>query len=250
MYEAVHARPEGASTVARLAATAADYGFDGVVVRNAADADDGDADSYRERIRETYDVDVVEAATVTADDPDGAAGAVGHRRSEVTLLVVRGGTAALNRFAAEEPRVDVLARPMAGEGDLDHVVAKAAARNGVRIEFDLGPVLRSSGGRRVQHLQALRKLRELVEQYDVPFVVSAHAGSHLQLRAPRELRAVGEAAGFDADQIAAGLREWGALAERNRRRDSEAFVEPGVWKGTYEDRPDVDHGDGGSSGSG
>lgn len=249
MYEAVRARPDGASTVARFAATAADYGFDGVVVRNFAggvdagragsDHDDGSGPSP-EQIRETYGVDVVEAATVAADDRDGAAGAVGHRRSEVDVLVVRGGTPALNRYAVEEPRVDVLARPMAGSGDVDDAVAKAAARNGVRVEFDLGPVLRSSGGRRVQHLQSLRKLREVVGHYDAPFVVSASPESHLQLRAPRELRAVGEEIGLGGDRVKAGLREWGVLAERNRQRDSDAFVEPGVWRGRYEDRPDVD----------
>lgn len=239
MYEAVRARPGGASTVARLAATAADYGFEGVVVRNAAGRDGPDTAA----VREAYGVDVVDAATVAADDPDGAAGAVGHRRPEVTLLVVRGGTGGLNRYAVEEPRVDVLARPTAGE--VDHVLAKAAARNGVRVEFDLGPALRSTGGPRVQHLQSLRKLRELVEQYDAPYVVSASPESHLQVRAPRELRAVGEAVGFGGEQIAAGLREWGALAERNRRRESDDFVEPGVWKGRYDERPDVDDSGGG-----
>ena len=38
MYEAVHARPDGEATVARLARTAADYGYEGVVVRNHGDA--------------------------------------------------------------------------------------------------------------------------------------------------------------------------------------------------------------------
>jgi len=37
-YEAVHARPDGDSTVARLAMTASEYGFDGLVVRNHGDA--------------------------------------------------------------------------------------------------------------------------------------------------------------------------------------------------------------------
>jgi len=59
-------------------------------------------------------------------------------------------------------------------------------------------------------------------------VVSADPGSHLQLRAPRELAAVGEAIGFTAEQIETGLAEWGRIAARNRERLSDTFVEPGV----------------------
>jgi trk system potassium uptake protein TrkH len=33
------------------------------------------------------------------------------------------------------------------------------------------------------------------------------------------------------DAARAGLEEWGELAQRNRERHSERFVEPGVWRG-------------------
>ncbi|WP_121821473.1 RNase P subunit p30 family protein [Halostella salina] len=234
MYEGVHARPDGDSTVARLASTAADYGFDGVVVRNHGDAR---ADYDAERVADEYGVDVVEGLEVRADDPEAASGYVGNYRRDVTVLALHGGTPALNRFAVEQPRVDVLAHPMAGDGDFNHVLAKAARENGVRVEFDLSPVLRASGGRRVQALSDLRKLREVVEHYDAPYVVSADPASHLQLRAPRELVAVGEAVGFSAEQVRTGLREWGRLAERNREHQSEAFIEPGVERGRYEEEP-------------
>lgn len=228
MYEAVHAHPDGDSTAARFARTAADAGFDGVVVRARETAPDYAA------LDGAYDVNVVDAAEVVADGPEGASGAVGHLRSERTLLLVRGGTPRLNRFAVEQERVDVLTSPLAGEGDVDHVVVRTARDNGVRLEVDLGPVLRSDGGPRVQALQRLRKLRELLEHYDAPFVVSANPASHLQLRAPRELRALGEAVGFTADQITTGLAEWGRIAARNRERRSETFIGPGVQRGRYE----------------
>jgi ribonuclease P/MRP protein subunit RPP1 len=123
---------------------------------------------------------------------------------------------------------------MAGDGDVNHVLANCAAENGVRIEFDFGPVLRTTGGERVRALRDLRKLRELVADADAPFVVSANPASHLELRAPRELVAVGEAVGFDPETVRAGLREWGELAERNRHRQSDSFVEPGVERGRHD----------------
>jgi ribonuclease P/MRP protein subunit RPP1 len=225
MYEAVHAYPDGASTVARLALTASEYGFDGLVVRNHGD----EPASYDpDTIAETYDIDIVPGVEIRADDPSQASGFVSSHRDHQRIVAVHGGTPAINRFAVEQPQVDVLAHPMIGDGDFNHVLAKAAERNAVRIEFDLGGVLRDSGGSRVKRLRDLRKLREIVTEYGTPYVVSADPRSHLQLRAPRELIAVGEATGFDAETIEDGLAEWGRLAERNRERQSESYVEPGV----------------------
>lgn len=238
LYEAVVPYPEGASTAARLALTAREYGYGGIVSRvgsGAGTADDGIDPASRSEIEAAYGVDVVDGIEVVADSPGTASGTVGDYRSEYTLVLVRGGSAAMNRFAAEEPRVDVLARPMAGNGDVNHVIVKAAARNGVRVEFDFGPVLRTSGGRRVRALSALRKLREVVEKYDAPYVVSAGAESHLECRAPRELAAVGAVIGFSREAVCEGLREWGRLAARNRALGDRSFIEPGVERGRYDE---------------
>lgn len=227
MYEAVYATPDGRSTPARFARTAREYGFSGVVIRT----DEGDLG----RVAERYELDVVSGTEIRAKTPQKASGHLGNRREEYTVLALRGGTDELNRFAVEQPRVDVLTKPMVGEGDFNHVLAKAAAKNGVRIEFDFSTVLRLAGGPRVQALSDMRKLRELVSQYDAPYVVSVSPESHLQLRAPRELVAVGAEVGFSAEQVEEGLAEWGRLAERNREVASESFIEPGVRRGRYEE---------------
>ncbi|QSG06885.1 RNase P subunit p30 family protein [Halapricum desulfuricans] len=224
-YEAVHAHPDGDATVARLALAASEYGYDGLVVRNHGDAlPEYDAD----RISAEYGIDVVEGVEIRADDPGRASGFVGSHRDSRTIVALHGGTVELNRFAVEQPAVDVLAHPMVGDGDFNHVLAKAAAKNGVHVELSLARVLRADGGERVQALRDLRKLRELLADADAPFVVSADPRSHLQLRAPRELRALGDVLGFDTDAIETGLAAWGDLADRNRERGSDAFVEPGV----------------------
>jgi ribonuclease P/MRP protein subunit RPP1 len=225
MYEAVHAHPDGTSTVGRFALTASEYGFEGLVVRNHGD----DPASYDPTtIAETYDIDIVTGVEIRAGDRSQASSFVNSHRDAQCIVAVHGGSPGINRFAVEQPQVDVLAQPMACSGDFNHVLAKAAARNGVRIEFNLGSVLRESGGTRVKRLRDLRKLREIVTEYDTPFVVSADPTSHLQLRAPRDLCAVGETIGFDTDTLEEGLTEWGRLAERNRHRQSDSYIEPGV----------------------
>ena len=240
MYEAVHAHPDGESTVARLAATADEYGYEGVVVRNHGEAR---ADYDAGPIREEYGVDVVRGVEIRADDPAQASGYLGSHRQDATVLVLHGGSTALNGFAVRQDRVDVLAHPMR-HGDLNHVLVKAAKEHGVRLEVNLAQVLRASGGRRVRALSGLRKLRELIEAIDAPYVVSGDATSHLELRAPRELFAVGEVIGFDPEDVEAGLAEWGRIAATNRERTSAAFVEPGVRRGRYEDGSNANGADG------
>lgn len=235
MYEAVVARPEGRSTVARMALTAAEYGFEGIVVRNAGDQR---ASYDPEAIREEYGIDVVDGVDVVAPDPSTASGHLGNHRPKRTIVAVRGGTDPLNRFAVEQPAVDVLARPLgkgaSGEATADHVTVKTAADNGVRIELSLGPVLTDGGGSRVRAIQELRRLWDLIDHYDAPYVVTAGATTHLDLRAPRELQAIGDVLGLDESAVAEGLEAWCRLANRNRHRQSEEFVEPGVRRCTDE----------------
>lgn len=231
MYEAVHARPDGDATVARLALTAREYGFDGVVVRNHGDQR---ADYDAAATAAETGVDVVRGIEVVADGPEQASGYLGNYRPDYTVLAVHGGTTAMNRFAVEQPKVDVLAHPTTGDGDVNHVLAAEAARNAVHLELNLRPVLREAGGTRVRAIGDLRKLWDLIEDADAPFVVTADPRSHLDLRATRELRAVGEEIGLEPSTIEAGLEAWERLAERNRERQSEAFIEPGVREGRYE----------------
>lgn len=234
-YEAATPSPGGRSTAARLALTAREQGYGGIVPRTGPNEAVGPAGP--DEIEAACDVDVVDGIEIRTDSPGSASGAVGDHRSTHTLVLVAGGSEGMNRFAVEEPRVDVLTQPMAGGGDVNHVTMKAAAHNGVRIEFDLSSVLRTSGGERVRALSDLRKLRELVGKYDVPYVVSASSGSHLELRAPRELAAVGEAIGFQREAVFEGLREWGRLAARNRERRDGSFIGPGVREGKYDREP-------------
>ncbi len=243
MYEAVHARPDGDATVSRMASTAAAYGYDGIVVRNHGDAKTPfDADG----VAEEFGVDVVDGVEVKATDRSTASGYLGSYRPTTTVLLIHGGDPAMNRFAVEQEQVDVLAHPMRGAGDLNHVLARKAAKNDVRLEVDLSCVLRRDGGQRVRAIADLQKLHELIQQYDVPYVVSADPTSHLHVRAPRDLRAVGEAIGFEGEEIDAGLEEWKHLGHRNRDRVSESYVSPGVRAGRHETQRTEHHaGDGG-----
>lgn len=232
-YEAVSAHPQGEATVARLALTACEYGYDGIVVRNHGD----ERPEYdAEAIEAAYEVRVVDGVEIRTDDPSRASGYLGNHRPTTSIVAVHGGTEAMNHFAVGHPAVDVLAHPLAGEASPDQVLVRTAAENGVRLEVSLAPLLGEGGGSRVRAIEDLRRLWTLIEQYDAPYVVTSGARSQLGLRAPRELAALGDVIGLSAEAVEAGLAEWGHLSARNDARRDEAHVEPGVWRVDTDER--------------
>lgn len=235
MFEAVVPRPIGGSTTARYAVTAHRYGFDGIVVRERPGPVAGPDPST---VADRYGLEVVPAVELRPDGPGAASASLGAVPDDGSLLLLRGGSDRLNRFAVEHDRVDVLGAPLSGDGGFNHVLAREAARNGVRVEIDLGPALRRRGGARVREIARLRDLHRVVDRYDAPYVVSAGPTDHLELRAPRELIALGEVLGFEPEELRAGLAEWGRLAARNRDRRSDGFVEPGVRRGRHGGEPE------------
>lgn len=183
--------------------------------------------------------DIVNGVEIVRSDPQHASGVLGNERSQRTIVAIRGGTDVLNRFAAEQPRVDVLTKPFIGSnksrtGDINHVLIKAAVRNEVAIELNLGPTIRAEGGRRIKHIQRLNKLKRLIDHYDAPYVVSATPNSHLEFRTPQELAAVGAEIGLGETWVYDGFTAWDEIITRNRHRRSESFIAPGVEYGRHE----------------
>jgi ribonuclease P/MRP protein subunit RPP1 len=241
MYEAVYVYPDSKSTVTRCAHTADRYGYDGIITR-AIDAEP-DFDQIRTAMDNGFSTlstpDIVNGVEIVRSDPQHASGVLGNERSQRTIVAIRGGTDVLNRFAAEQPRVDVLTKPFIGSnksrtGDINHVLIKAAVRNEVAIELNLGPTIRAEGGRRIKHIQRLNKLKRLIDHYDAPYVVSATPNSHLEFRTPQELAAVGAEIGLGETWVYDGFTAWDEIITRNRHRRSESFIAPGVEYGRHE----------------
>lgn len=203
--EAVRAHPGGASTAARLAMTAAQIGFDGLVLRNADDLPDAPT---LEEIGEAYGIGVSHGVELTAAEPGPVSGRLPGLAERTSVLMVAGGSERMNRFVASQPHVDVLTRPVGPDGpDIDPGVATAAVEHGVAIELDLGP-LRGRGGERVRYIDRLRRLWRVVDHFGVPYVVTGAPESHLELVAPRELVALGGLVGIDPDAMRTGLAGW------------------------------------------
>lgn len=219
--EAVKAHPDGRSTASRLVATAERVGYDGVVLRNAHRLPDSPSIVD---IRDAEGIDVVHGVELS-DGIDAVSGRLPHLRRQTSILMVAGGTEERNRFVAAQEHVDVLTSPIGPDGpDIDPGVATDAQAHGVAIEIDLGP-LRARGGQRVRYIDRLRRLWRVIDHEDLPYVVTATPSTHLELVAPRELAALADTVGIDADAARDGLAAWLDIAARNRERFGEGFLD-------------------------
>lgn len=233
MLEAIRVADTAASTVARIALTAADLGYEGILIRHP-EPDNATLDPAT--IGSFSGTEVHIGCEINTDSPAQASGLIGTHRPNTPILIVTGGTKSMNNFTVRQERVDVLANPVA-DHSVDHVLVKTAKSHGVHLELDLGPVLRSTGGNRVRSIQQLRKLWTLIDHYDAPFVVTGRPRSHLELRATRDLAAVGEIIGIDPEAIQAGMKQWRSIIQTNHERLADDYIEPGVNLGkTTEER--------------
>lgn len=233
MLEAIRVADTATSTVARIALTAAEIGYEAILIRHPK-PDNATLDPAR--IGSFSGIEVHFGCEIDTDSPAQASGLIGTHRPNTPILIVTGGTKSIDNFAVRQERIDILANPAADQS-IDHVLVKTAKDHGVHLELNLGPVLRSTGGNRVRSIQKLRKLWTFIDHYDAPFVVTGGPRSHLELRATRDLAAVGEIIGIDPEAIQAGMNEWGSIIRTNHERLADDYIEPGIHLGkTTEER--------------
>lgn len=112
------------------------------------------------------------------------------RARDFDIIVVHGGKLEINRAAAQDSRVGILAHPWLGRRDsgVDAVVAREAAKNGVAIELCFRHLLAQE--HRIRVLSSIRRILRLWEKYKFRLVVTSGARSRYELRSRYEIRAL------------------------------------------------------------
>jgi ribonuclease P/MRP protein subunit RPP1 len=217
---AVHAYPEGGSTVSRLAMTAREYGYSGICIVNHSnyfsDAREPEVDG----------VEVISGVEVVAGNQNELRKQVDRFRKRVKVLAVHGGDADVNRAACEDERVDILMHPPDGKtSGINHIIAKLAADKHVAIGFELMPLICNKGGSRVRALSNYRTNLALVKKYDAPYVVVSGAMSHYDMRDVRAVIALCRLFGMGEKDAIKGLSYYPAQI---MKRNSPDFIMEGV----------------------
>ena len=204
----VHAYPETETPAAELLSLARRYGYAGIAITNHdqfCEAQPGLPGLFTGVEIQTESVTELKRA-------------VKQYWGKVDLVVVHGGSEKINRAAVEHPRVDVLAHPCGekGEGGLNHVLVRYAAANGVAIDFNLDALIRTRRADRARLLSKMREILRLVRKYHAPMLVTSHAHSLYELRAPREMIALAALIGLSTEEARAALSDCpaGIMAKR------------------------------------
>ncbi len=135
-----------------------------------------------------------------------------HYWLRVPLIAVHGGEEKINMAAVKDHRVDVLTHPCGEkwEGkELKHQIPmlKYAARNGIAIEFDLNPIVKSRRSERVRILRRLHENLKLIRKYHVMPLLTTKTRSIYDLRAPREMIALASLCGMEREEAIKALSE-------------------------------------------
>ncbi len=220
----VHAVPDGENTIEQLTALARYFGYSGIALANHSDKL---PQSWPE-LPSTDEVEVFRGIELVEENPSKLHGLIGKFRKSVDVLIVHGGSEAVNRAALENPRVDILNHPAFDKSSgLNQVLAKAAAENDVAIGLTLRPLLHSRGPRRVHLLSDLRANLDLARKYDVPLVLSSDAISCFDLRSPMEVLALAEICGLEEQEA---LEAMTTVPERiiSRNRPGPGYIREGI----------------------
>ena len=126
-------------------------------------------------------------------------------REKSDIIIVGGGSEEINRTALEDGKVDILSHSTSRGFPLNHILAKAAADNGVALDFDPDTIIMQKGGNRIKILTAQRKNVQLARKYDFSMIITSNAKSHYDLRKPREMVALGMIIGMTQNEALQAL---------------------------------------------
>ena len=219
-YECVKAYPEGSSSASRMALTARNLGYEGIIICNC----DPTRIFMLPAAERVTGIEITVGAEVVASNVRALRSRIGALRTRYPFLVVRGVTDEIVRIASEDPNVDLLVYPCEVRRPLSIAIAKAAKLNQVSIGFDLSPLIYLRGSQRARWLAAVSRNLQLVRKFELSPIITAGAKSHIDLRSPRDLAALAEVAGFGPDEAEEALSRQGMLLAQNRRH----WVGPGV----------------------
>ncbi|PXF61226.1 MAG: ribonuclease P protein component 3 [Candidatus Methanogaster sp.] len=214
----IHTAPECEGSPEAMAETAAGYGYAGIAITNHT--------PHHPQEPEMTDhpkIAVYSGIEIVAKNPHHLRQMIQRYRPRVSVLSVHGGNEKINRAAVESPAVDILSHP---DERLNHVLMRFASENRVAIEFNLDSIIRMRGRARVRALTNFRHNLKLARKYGAPMILASNAQSIYDLRAPREMIALGGVFGMTEDEAIAAIS---AVPEEILRRGSENWVMEGVW---------------------
>ena len=176
----VHAFPEGADTLKRLTLAAYQLGFYQIAVT-----------AHSPHWSQFPDSSLPLGVEIVAATVRDLRKKIAFFRDISTIISVHGGDERINRAACKDDRVDVLMHPERGKySGINQVTAKLAEKNEVALGLSLDYFWKTEELQRSRLLAFQRRNVSLCKKFGVQVIITSDAYSHLDLRAPRQLKAL------------------------------------------------------------
>jgi ribonuclease P/MRP protein subunit RPP1 len=194
----VHSLPDCADSPSRLVLEAKDMGYSGICLTSFNK--NNTLHKHTIPLPALNDFEIYTGIEVQVETVAQLTKEVSRLRGNVDIIIIGGGNEDINRAAVENGKVDILAHPAAHGKSMNHVLAKAAADNGVAVDFNMDALIKQRGGSRIKVLASMRQNLMLARKYNVPMVITSNARSHYDLRSPREMMALAMFFGMTQDE--------------------------------------------------
>jgi len=193
----IHAFPEGADTVKRLNYVANQLGFSQIV-----------ATIHSPYWSQFPDSSLSTGVEILASTVRELRKQIAVFRDTSTIVSVHGGDERINRAACKDDRVDVLMHPERGKhSGINQVTAKLAVKNEVALGFCVDYFWKKEERERSRLLAFQRRNVYLCQKFGASVVVTSNAYSYLDLRAPRQLKALARLLHFSDREADIALSE-------------------------------------------
>jgi len=184
----VHVKPDGEAGLEQMVGQLDKYGYRGCVILNHSDKW-----FPCPNIKLTPGFKLFWGVEIRASSPHELGRLINKFRPDTDLLAVHGGNEMIDRAAASDSRVDLLAHP----GRMNHIMMRFASGKGIAIEFNLSDLIHLRGKSRARALFIMQENLKLAKKYGTQVVLSAGARTINDIRAPREIIALAKLSGMD-----------------------------------------------------
>jgi len=208
-----------------------DFGYSDVVLLTN-DSTNKLIDSYEQLKKNETEIKIPEihrCFEIVSENPQEIHNLLRKHRSSYDLLCVRSNKEKSIRAAVENERNDfiiptVFDRP----GLINQVVAKAARDNSIAFAFEMLPLLKLRGYKRVKYIECIRLMLPSLNKYDVPIIFMTGAKSQTDLRDQISLSSFGFLLDFDIYSSEKCISSLGKIINENLSRKSGKTVADGI----------------------
>ncbi len=198
-YESIVRLPDEKDSLAEFAIAAKGFGYSGIALIDLKK-------KIVDKNKLPMDFSLCSAVRISGK-PSKIRDEIRKYKDSSDILIVAGVDEDVTRASVEIEGLDILMQPV----KFNNVLGKIASDNSVAIGFNVGSIIRLRGEPRARELRIMRTNLMYARKYGLSMVLTCQPSSSFDLRAPREMAALGGIFGMTpkeaVDAMSASMHE-------------------------------------------